>query len=176
MVKAVFLDRDGVVNACRVENGKPFAPKTFEEFTLYQGVKKDLSKLKNAGFLLIVVTNQPDVGNGITSLVEVEKMHEYLSLQTDIDSIFACYHSQNAGCLCRKPNLGMFYSAAKELNISPSSSFMIGDRNSDIIAGNDFGCLSILIDRFYKENLTAKPWSVVTNLNRAVKKILKATN
>jgi len=171
--KAVFLDRDGVINACNVHNGKPFAPKSFEEFRLYQGTETQLTRLKKSGFYLVVITNQPDVGNKITSLEQVEKMHDYLISQTDIDSVFACYHSQNAGCLCRKPRLGLFYTAAEEGNISPQYSFMVGDRNSDIVAGNQFGCRSIFIDRSYTEKLTAEPWCVVRDLRGAVDKILE---
>ena len=171
--KAVFLDRDGVINDCNVTNGKPIAPKTFKEFKLYQGIKTQLTRLKKSGFYLVVITNQPDVGNKITSLNQVEKMHDYLISETEIDSVLACYHSQNAGCSCRKPRLGLFYSAAEEADIGPNLSFMIGDRNSDILAGNEFGCRSIFIDRSYAENLTAQPWCVVRDLEEAVDKILE---
>lgn len=171
--KAVFLDRDGVLNRCRVENGKPYAPTLFKDFQLYEGVEKQLLRLKSAGFLLVVVTNQPDVGNKLTSLREVEKMHEHLEAVTKVDSILVCYHSQKAGCICRKPNPGMLYTAAETMKISPELSFMIGDRWSDIEAGKTFGCRTIFIDHSYKENLTTAPWVSTSNLSESITKIME---
>ena len=173
MHKAVFLDRDGVLNRCRIENGKPYAPALYRDFQLYQGVEKQLLRLKAAGFLLVVVTNQPDVGNKLTSLTEVEKMHEHLDAVTKVDLILACYHSQNAGCFCRKPNPGMLHTAAEKMNISPELSFIIGDRWSDIEAGKNFGCRTILIDRHYKEKMTTAPRLSTSSLREAITKILE---
>ena len=170
--KAVFLDRDGVLNYTKVLNGKPYAPTTFNQFRLYECACQQLSLLKKEGFKLIVVTNQPDVGNGITKYSEVKKMHQLIEDYLPVDQIKTCFHSQNFGCACRKPLPGMLFQAALELEISASESFMIGDRYSDIEAGNDFGCRSVFIDRNYSESITAVPWRVAKSLTGAVDSIL----
>ena len=122
-------------------------------------------------FLLFVVTNQPDVGNRKVARGEVEAMHDYLLARTPVDAVFACFHSQDEGCSCRKPEPGMLYAAAFQNSVMPSWSYMVGDRYSDIAAGNTFGCQSVLIDRSYEEPCLAKPWRKVGSLPEAVKEI-----
>lgn len=170
--KAVFLDRDGVLNKTKALNGKPYAPKFFNDFFLYECAAEQLYRLKERNFKLIVVTNQPDVGNGITESSEVDKMHKFITDNLPIDLIKTCFHSQTFGCSCRKPSPGMFFQAARELRVSALESFMIGDRYSDIKAGNSFGCRSILIDRYYLEDAIASPWRVSKSLTESVTAIL----
>ena len=171
MRKCVFLDRDGVLNYTKVENGKPFAPTSFADFKLYENINGPLESLKKMNFLLFVVTNQPDVGNQKVARGEVEAMHDYLLARTPVDAVFACFHSQDEDCSCRKPEPGMLYAAAFQYFVMPSLSYIVGDRYSDIVAGNKFGCQSILIDRSYKECRLATPWRKVGSLLEAVKEI-----
>lgn len=173
MQKCVFLDRDGVLNHTKVRHGKPFAPTSFDDFELYDDVDVSLELLKSLGFLLIVITNQPDVGNQKVGRDVVEAMHEYVLSRTPVDAVFACFHAQDEGCSCRKPKPGLLYAASFQHFVMPSISYMVGDRYSDIAAGNGFGCRSILIDRSYREPPMASPWKTVKNLTKAAEKIVE---
>ena len=171
--RAIFLDRDGVLNRTIIVNGKPFAPKTLDNFELLPEALPALSILKNSGFKLIVVTNQPDVGNGLVKKSTVERMHLKLLEELPIDDIFVCFHSQQENCLCRKPHIGMLIVAAKQHNIDLENSYMIGDRCSDILAGKAAHCFSIFIDRKYKEPPPDNPDSVAFNVLAASKIVIK---
>jgi D-glycero-D-manno-heptose 1,7-bisphosphate phosphatase len=153
--RAVFFDRDGVLNRSDVRDGKPYAPRSVDRFHIFQDAPALLHSLKAAGFQLVVVTNQPDVGNGVVERHVVETMHEKLRQALPVDEIHCCFHAQNDGCECRKPKPGMLQDAARSLDIDLSNSFMIGDRKGDIIAGARVGCYTIFIDRHYNE--TEKP-------------------
>ena len=148
---AVFLDRDGVINRSEVRDGKPYAPRRMQDFRLLPGVVRAIHDLKKAGLLVIVVTNQPDIGNGIVEAALVDAMHDKLRQVSLIDDIMVCPHRQNAGCQCRKPSPGMLIEAAKKWKIDLKNSFMVGDRWGDIVAGERAGCYNILINRHYKE-------------------------
>ena len=145
MKKAVFLDRDGVLNQTIWRFGKPRAPYTLDEFTLLPGVKEATELLKQMDFLLIVVTNQPDVARGWVSREAVDAVNQKLLELIRIDSLKACFHTEKDDCLCRKPRPGMLKEAIREWGINPALSFMIGDRSSDVEAGHSAGCRTILI-------------------------------
>ena len=168
---AVFLDRDGVINHSLVSNGKPLAPRRLEDFQLFDDVPQALSRLKDLGFLLIVATNQPDVGNGLVERDVVEKMNRILLNDLPIDAVKVCYHAQTAGCHCRKPKPGLLTEAANELNVDLANSFMIGDRWSDVDAGRSAGCRTIFIDRGYSEPRPSDQDFDATSLEVAVKLI-----
>ena len=172
--KAVFVDRDGVLNHTEVIGGKPFAPRKCDEFNLFHDTFEQLIRLKDENFSIVVVTNQPDVGNGLTKLSELEKIHNFLINELPIDLIKVCLHPQGFGCSCRKPLPGMLFQAAVEMSISPVNSFMIGDRDSDILAGNAFGCRSIFINRSYSEGRIAVPWFETNDLKTSVDKIISS--
>lgn len=157
MYSAVFFDRDGILIETEVKNGKPYAIRDPHELKIFPAVLPILTNFKKAGYKIVVVTNQPDVGNGLVTQQAVEQMHDQLMAELPIDLIKACYHSQTAGCNCRKPATGMFESAATELNLNLCTSIMIGDRNSDIVAGNNVGCFTIFVDYGYNELLIALP-------------------
>ena len=151
--KAVFLDRDGVLNRAIVRDGKPYPPASLAEFEILPRTKEALDKLKAAGYLLIVVTNQPDVGRGTQQKSIVEEMHEVLRTILPLDEIYVCYHGYDGECECRKPQPGMLLAAAREFKIDLKKSFMIGDRSKDIEAGKAAGCKTIFIDYQYSEKL-----------------------
>ena len=151
MRRAVFLDRDGVINRCTVTGGKPYAPRTLADFRLLPGTAFAVSALKDAGFIVIVVTNQPNIGNTLVDAAVVEAMHQKLRRLVPVDDIRVCPHKQDAQCACRKPAPGLLLEAAARWQIDPKKSFMVGDRWSDVVAGQAIGCYSILLDRGYLE-------------------------
>jgi D-glycero-D-manno-heptose 1,7-bisphosphate phosphatase len=169
---AVFLDRDGVLSVPEFRDGRSFAPKRLSDFHLYADAAPSLRRLKDAGYALVVVTNQPDVGNGLTPQPEVEAMHRRLEAELPLDRIEACYHAQGAGCACRKPNPGMLLSAAAALEIDLGRSIMVGDRNSDMGAGRAAGCATVFIDRGYRDERPQNADHVVLTLTEATDKIL----
>ena len=145
--RAVFLDRDGVLNRCAVHGGKPYAPRRLADFRLLPGVAQAVRALKRAGFLVVVVTNQPDIGNGRVEAAVVEAMHRKLKARVPVDDIRVCPHRQDADCACRKPRPGMLLAAAADLRIDLKNSYMVGDRRGDIVAGKAAGCYTFLINR-----------------------------
>ena len=170
---AIFFDRDGVLNKAYVKKGKPYAPRDYSKFIVFDEVPELLKKLKNRGYLIVVVTNQPDIGNGFTKIQEVEKMHKKLFETRLIDKIYMCTHRQDENCNCRKPKTGMFMKAKEELLIDMNSSWMIGDRDSDIRAGYSAGVNCIFIDKGYKETkIDLIKCPIVKDLKSCVKKIL----
>lgn len=173
MQRAIFLDRDGVINQVvfRKSNNKPESPRKFEEFGLIEGVEDFLKKLKEKEFLTIVVTNQPDVARGFTSWEALNKMHNFLKENLSIDDIYTCPHGDNSICQCRKPKPGMLRQAAKKWDIDLKNSFLIGDNWRDIGAGENAGCTTILID--YSYNKKIKSDFRVDDLKCAEKIILK---
>lgn len=176
--RAVFLDRDGVLNRPVVRDGLPFPPATLGEFQLYPDVAEGCQQLKDAGFLLIVVTNQPDVGRGTQRRELVETMHS--KLRADIpalDGIEVCLHagaSHGEPCQCRKPQPGMLVQAAATHHIDLPNSFLIGDRWRDIDCAHAARCRAVFIDHGYREMLREKPEFTVANFREAVTTILNA--
>lgn len=151
MNRAVFLDRDGVLTRALVRNGKPYAPVAPSEMEIEPDAAGALARLKAAGFLLIVVTNQPDVARGITRREDVETMHAALRAALPLDDCFVCYHDDRDACNCRKPLPGLLAQAAVLYEIDLRGSFLIGDRWRDMDAGAAAGCRTVLIDRGYAE-------------------------
>jgi D-glycero-D-manno-heptose 1,7-bisphosphate phosphatase len=172
-VRAVFLDRDGVLTIPEFRNGRSFAPRRLADFRLYDDAALATRRMKEAGFRLVVVTNQPDVGHGHIPLEVVEEMHRRLALALPVDAIEACYHRQDEGCDCRKPKSGMLRRAARHLGIDCRQSFMIGDRASDVEAGRNAGCRTIFIDRGYIEENPGPADFIVESLAEATSIILQ---
>lgn len=143
--KAVFLDRDGVINQTIFKMGKPRAPYTLEEFAFCPGVPEAISFLKEQGFILVVVTNQPDVSRGWVTREAVDLVNDYVSQVLSLPDIRSCFHTESDKCECRKPRPGMLMDAASDYGIDLKESFMVGDRISDIEAGRNAGCKTILI-------------------------------
>ena len=175
--RAVFLDRDGVINRVAVRNGTPHPPSHVEEFELYDDVPDGCARLKAANFLLVVITNQPDVGRGTQSRETVEAMNlKMQSALPSLDRIEVCYHAgerYGPSCDCRKPRPGLILRAAAELNIDPKTSYVIGDRWRDVDCARAAGCHAIFIQRGYKESLREAPDFIVANFNEAVTAVLR---
>jgi D-glycero-D-manno-heptose 1,7-bisphosphate phosphatase len=169
---AVFLDRDGVINRAVVEGGKPYPPQTLEAFEILPGVPDALHALKHSGFLLIVVTNQPDVSTGKQSREVVDAMHSLLQATLPIDAIKVCWCAEGPECNCYKPRPGLLLEAALELDIDLSRSFMIGDRWRDVGAGKAAGCFTVFLDRGYSESLVDTPDATCRDLEEAASVIL----
>ena len=151
MSAAVFLDRDGVLTRALVRNGEAYAPVTPAELLIDAEAPAALAQLKAAGYLLVMVTNQPDVARGTLRRDDVETMHAMLRAALPLDACFACYHDDPDSCDCRKPRPGMLLQAAATHRIDLARSFMVGDRWRDIDAGAAAGCRTIWIDRGYRE-------------------------
>lgn len=150
MNRAVFLDRDGVLNRAIVRNGKPFPPDSLDDLEILPDVPDAIDRLRAAGFLCIVVTNQPDVARGTQSRATVDAMHEHLQSVLPLTDILACYDDGTASP-CRKPNPGMLLQAAETHSIALCQSYMIGDRWRDVEAGRRAGCQTVFIDYNYSE-------------------------
>lgn len=156
--RAVFLDRDGVINRPVIRDGNPFPPRSVEEFEILGGVTEACALLKQSGdFLLVVATNQPDVGRGTQTLEEVERIHEAMCRALPIDRVEVCYDGADGISQDRKPAPGMLRRAAIELGIDLKTSFMVGDRWRDIDCGRAAGCRTIFIDWGYDEKLRQAP-------------------
>jgi D-glycero-D-manno-heptose 1,7-bisphosphate phosphatase len=173
VVRAVFLDRDGVINANLVRGGRPVAPTSLSEFHILPGTQDALFKLKSAGFEVIVVTNQPDVATGHTSKASVEAMHAQLRRELSIDDIKVCYHVDLDNCTCRKPKPGLILAAAAERNIDLATSYMIGDRWRDVGAGKAAGCLTIFVDYGYVQDGPCMPDTVVRSPSEAIAYVME---
>jgi D-glycero-D-manno-heptose 1,7-bisphosphate phosphatase len=167
MRRAVFLDRDGVINRAIIRDGMPFPPASLDELKILPGVLEALQKLHDCNYLLIVVTNQPDVARGKVKKVDVEKVNAHLFSMLPLDDIKTCYHDNGDGCLCRKPLPGALIEAAKERDIDLSKSFMVGDRWRDIEAGQTAGCKTFFINYRYAEKQPETPNFIVASLLEA---------
>ncbi len=165
--KAVFLDRDGVINRAVVRNRKPYPPNPLLDLEILPDVPEALNILKESGFLLIVVTNQPDVGRGIQKKETVEEMHLFLKKILPLDDIFVCWHGQDGECDCRKPSPGMLLQASEKYGVDFQQSYLIGDRWKDIEAGKTAGCKTIFLDYHYNELLRSQPDFTATSTRKA---------
>lgn len=171
--RAVFLDRDGVLTVPEFRGGRSFAPRRLADFRLYEDAAESTRRMKEAGFKMVVVTNQPDVGRGLLALDIVEEMHRRLAAALPVDAIESCYHRQDEGCDCRKPKSGMLRRAAWRLGIDCSRSFMIGDRASDVEAGRNVSCRTIFIDRGYIDEQSGQADFIVKSLAQATLIVLR---
>jgi D-glycero-D-manno-heptose 1,7-bisphosphate phosphatase len=173
MRRAAFLDRDGVLNRALVRDGHPYSPSGLHEIEIPSGVAEACQRLRGDGFILVVVTNQPEVARGRLTRRSVEEINDFLQSCLLLDDVRVCYHDDPDGCDCRKPKPGMLLAAARDLNISLNRSFVVGDRWRDIEAGRRVGCRTVLIDYGYAEPHPSGMDFTTHTLSSAVDWILK---
>jgi D-glycero-D-manno-heptose 1,7-bisphosphate phosphatase len=149
MAVAVFLDRDGVLNRTFVVDGVPRPPRTMDEFTILPGVEEACRSLRERGFRLIVVTNQPDIARGKQTAEDVERLNGELRRRLLVDDVLVCPHDDGDLCDCRKPKPGMLLRAARMHDIDLTKSIMVGDRDKDIEAGRAAGCRTVFVNGGY---------------------------
>ena len=172
MHRAVFLDRDGVINKAHMVDGKPYPPRNLDELELIPGVEHAILQLRDHDYFCIVITNQPDVARGKASRETVESINQFLIQNLAIHEIISCYHDGHENCDCRKPKPGSLLKAALKYNIDLSKSFMVGDRWRDIEAGENAGCKTFFIDYQYNEKQPQNPTYKVASLTDVVNIIL----
>jgi D-glycero-D-manno-heptose 1,7-bisphosphate phosphatase len=165
--RAVFLDRDGVLNRALVVDNVPHPPQDESEVEILPGVSEALGLLAARGFRLIVVTNQPDVSRGTQSRAVIETINHHLTLRLPLDEVLVCYHDMPAQCECRKPKAGLLLTAAQTFNLDLARSFMIGDRWSDVVAGATAGCTTFLLDMPYSDRSRCAPDYTVASVLEA---------
>jgi D-glycero-D-manno-heptose 1,7-bisphosphate phosphatase len=170
--KAVFLDRDGVLNRSLVVDGRPVAPRTLREFRLMPRAGLHVGRLRRHGFRIAVVTNQPDVAKGLIDRGELARMNARLHA-LGVDVVKVCDHAQDAGCTCRKPAPGLLIGAAADLGADLARSYVVGDRWSDVEAGRAAGCYTVKIERGWSNEQPSRPDAVVASLGEAVEHILE---
>ena len=168
MRKAVFLDRDGVLNRSILIEGVPKPPSCIGDVEILDGVVEAIHILKKHEFVPVVVTNQPDVARGATTQTEVEAINSYIGAATKIQHFYTCFHDDEDHCKCRKPLPGLILRASNDLKLSVNDSFMVGDRWRDIAAGQSAGCQAFFIDYSYPEKLPTIPYRTVSSLLQAV--------
>ena len=173
MKRAVFLDRDGVLNPSEEADGRLRAPLSLEAFRPFPWAAEAVSRLRAAGFLCLVVTNQPEVGTGELTPETLEAMHERLRREVPVDDVYVCPHSDADRCPCRKPRPGLLLRAAAEWGVDLGASFLVGDRWRDVEAGRAAGCVTILVEGPESGQATAD--YRVADLREAVTTILNLT-
>lgn len=171
--RAVFLDRDGVVIEAVRRDGRPYPAAGVADMVIAPGVGAALARLKAAGYLLLVVTNQPDVARGRTTREAVEAMHAALREALPLDGVYACFHDDAEACACRKPAPGLLLEAARAWDVDLAGSFMVGDRWRDTEAGAAAGCRTVFVDHGWRERQPTRYDARVSSLADAAAWILE---
>ena len=170
MTRAVFLDRDGVLNDVVTRDGVVSSPRHIDEFRLRDEARDSLPQLAAAGFRLFVVTNQPDVARGMLDPDVLALCNERLQTALPIEAVHVCPHDDHDACDCRKPKPGLIHRIAGDVGVTLSDSYVIGDSWKDVAAGRAAGCRTILLRRSYNTGTDAD--HVVASLAEAVRVVL----
>ena len=149
---AVFLDRDGILNHATVINNKPFSPRAIDEVRIIDGVVSRLESLKKIGYLLIGITNQPDVARKLMRLEDGIQINDFVVEQCKLDRLYCCFHDDVDCCNCRKPKPGLIYEAVRDYRLDINASYLIGDRWRDIETANAVNLRSYFVDYGYDES------------------------
>ena len=176
MRRAVFLDRDGLMNRAVLRQGKPYPPARFSDLRLLPGVREACGKLREAGFALILITNQPDIARGLVTVQEVSEMNRRLQVYLQLDGVGLCPHDDSARCSCRKPRPGLLLEAARVWDIDLEPSYMVGNSWRDIEAGHGAGCRTVFIDWGRAEQRPDGPFVRVRSLREASQWILRTAH
>jgi D-glycero-D-manno-heptose 1,7-bisphosphate phosphatase len=166
--RAVFLDRDGVLIKAIVKENRPYAVSSLDEVEIIDGAAQACAELSGLGFLLILVTNQPDVARGTISRAFVDQTNKIVCNALMLDDVFVCDHDNANNCHCRKPKPGLMLDVAKKYSLDLASCIVIGDRWRDIEAGRNAGCQTVFIDYGYDEQLKGAPDHICSSLAAAV--------
>ena len=169
--RAVFVDRDGVLVQAVQHGDWVHGPLALEEFRLFANIGEPIRKLRDAGFLIVLATNQPAIARGQLSWPTLEEMHRLLQEAVPLDAIKVCPHTDRDQCDCRKPKPGLLLDAAEELHIDLPTSFFIGDTDRDVEAAKAAGVTPVLIDAPYNQSLPVN--LRVKDLAEAAEAILK---
>jgi D-glycero-D-manno-heptose 1,7-bisphosphate phosphatase len=167
--RAVFLDRDGVLNEVVMRNGAPESPRALEQLVFPRDIHA-VRRLKDAGLLLFLITNQPDIARGNVTEAYLDAVLERIRVHVPLDDVRFCPHDDADDCACRKPRPGMLLDLARSWHVDLSRSWVIGDMWRDVGAARAAGCRSILIRRDY--NVDAEPDTEVDSLSAAVEAVL----
>jgi len=154
-MKAIFFDRDGVINEIVWRKNLPASPRTMQEWKLNKELAKIMLALKEKGYKIFAVTNQPDVARNLMDKEVLQAMHQDMCDHLPLDEVMACTHDNKDNCECRKPKPGMLLMLAKKWQIDLRQSFMVGDSWKDIDAGKAAGCKTILVDAIYNQKVSA---------------------
>ena len=152
MNKAIFFDRDGVLNELIKRDGGNYSPREFSKFKIIPNSIEVTNYTKSKGYLNIVISNQPDVARGYLTKFDLDKMTKMLFNKLTIDDIFYCLHDDNE-CECRKPLPGLIFSAQSKWNIDLTKSVMVGDTERDLGAAQNSGVKFYLLENEYNRNL-----------------------
>jgi D-glycero-D-manno-heptose 1,7-bisphosphate phosphatase len=171
--RAVFLDRDGVINRVVLRDGRPHPPSDLGALRILPGVREACRSLREAGFLLILITNQPDIARGQADSKQVSSIHEHLRCYLRLDGVKVCPHDDSADCACRKPKPGLLLEAARDWDIDLAASYFVGDRWRDVEASQRAGCRALFIDYNYRERRPEAPFTTVRSLRDAAAWILE---
>lgn len=175
--RAIFLDRDGVLNEAVVREGKPYPPASAAEVRIVDGAAEGLARLKELGFFLLVVTNQPDIARGAQSFAELSAINDVLLGALPLDEFFVCPHDSGDACSCRKPKPGLLLQGAESYGLSLPDCFLVGDRWRDMDAAAAAGVPGIWIDYGYAERGPSAPAAArVKNFREAVDWIVSQEN
>lgn len=144
--KAIFLDRDGVLNKKRDDYVK-----SIDELEIFPNIYESIKKFNENNFLVVIITNQSAINRKLTTSQKVDEIHQTIKNEIKknngiIDGIYVCPHTPHESCQCRKPKPGLLMKAIDELGIDPKLSWMVGDSDSDIMAGKNVGCKTIKIE------------------------------
>ena len=169
--KAIFLDRDGILNQAIIKKNKPRSPKNLDELILNKQIKNILLELKK-DYFLICITNQPEVGRKTFLKQDVEEINSHVMKYFALDDIISCFHEKDGICNCRKPKIGMLLKAQEKYSLNFSRSIVIGDRWKDVTMGKNAGCKTIFVDYKYNENIVDSPDIKLNNLEELKNNVL----
>jgi len=167
MKKAIFFDRDGILNKSIIIDSKPYSPRNLKEFKINYFLKKYINFFKKKNFLIIVITNQPDVGSGLVSKNLVVSFNKKLKREFLFNSLYVCYDTDNKSFF-KKPNPGMLFLAKKKHNIDMSKSYFVGDRWKDMEASHRAGVRGLFVDFNYKEKKPVKYFEKFSSLYKTM--------